>query len=235
MPLPFMRSMGVGGLLVPLFSIAASATFLPALLAVMGTKVNRLRVIPRRILENRAAGRPGAWSRLARSIMRRPVLYLVLAGGLMVGLALPALGLHLTSGDNRGVPLTQRVDARASRCCEDTLGPGALAPNQLVIDTGGRAAPTLPRWSPPRTGSSPSCAATPRSSPRPSSRPRCCRRGRAGAGAEREASLVDPSGAVAQVRVAGQRRLRHHRGRRTWSTESVTRYLPGGPLPARPR
>ena len=36
MPLPFMRSMGVGGLLVPLVSIAASATLLPALLAVHG-------------------------------------------------------------------------------------------------------------------------------------------------------------------------------------------------------
>src|SRR5947207_1046571 len=35
MPLPFMRSTGIGGLLVPLFSIAASATFLPALLAVL--------------------------------------------------------------------------------------------------------------------------------------------------------------------------------------------------------
>src|SRR6266511_3566249 len=55
MPLPFMRSMGVGGLLVPLVSIAASATFLPAFLAVMGRRVNRLRVIPRRVLERRAA------------------------------------------------------------------------------------------------------------------------------------------------------------------------------------
>ena len=46
MPLPFMRSMGVGGLLVPLVSIAASATLLPALLALMGRGVNRLRIIP---------------------------------------------------------------------------------------------------------------------------------------------------------------------------------------------
>ena len=37
MPVPFMRSMGVGGVLVPLVSIAASATFLPAVLAVMGS------------------------------------------------------------------------------------------------------------------------------------------------------------------------------------------------------
>src|SRR5439155_9212765 len=44
MPLPFMRSMGIGGLLVPLVSIAASATFLPALLAVLGRRINRFRV-----------------------------------------------------------------------------------------------------------------------------------------------------------------------------------------------
>ena len=55
MPVPFMRSMGVGGVLVPLVSIAASATFLPAFLAVMGRGVNRCRVIPRRVLERRAA------------------------------------------------------------------------------------------------------------------------------------------------------------------------------------
>jgi RND superfamily putative drug exporter len=135
MPLPFMRSMGVGGLLVPLFSIAASATFLPALLAVMGTKVNRLRVIPKRILEHRAQGKTGAWSRLAHSIMRRPIPYLVVAGGLMIGLALPALGLHLTGGDNRGAP-TNTEATRGLALLRTTLGPGALAPNQMVADTG---------------------------------------------------------------------------------------------------
>ena len=59
MPLPFMQSMGVGGLLVPLFSIFASATFLPALLAVLGRRINRFRVIPKRVLAARAEGRPG--------------------------------------------------------------------------------------------------------------------------------------------------------------------------------
>ena len=60
MPLPFMRSMGAGAVLIPLVSIAASATFLPALLSVLGTRVNRLRVVPRRVLERRASGAPGA-------------------------------------------------------------------------------------------------------------------------------------------------------------------------------
>jgi uncharacterized membrane protein YdfJ with MMPL/SSD domain len=135
MPLPFMRSMGVGGLLVPLVSIIASATFLPALLSTLGRKVNRFRVIPRRVLEARAEGRPGFWTRLASSIMRRPIVYLVGATGIMLALALPALGLHLTSGDNRGVPLTTE-STRGLKLLEDTLGPGALAPNQIVIDTG---------------------------------------------------------------------------------------------------
>ena len=107
MPLPFMRSMGVGGLLVPLFSIAASATFLPALLARSGSQDQPPPGDPADASSPpRAEGRPGFWTRLSRSIMRRPVLYLVGAGGLMLALALPALQLHLTGGDNRGVPLT---------------------------------------------------------------------------------------------------------------------------------
>jgi len=75
MPLPFMRSMGVGGVLVPIVSIIASATFLPAFLAVMGRGVNRFRVIPRRFLERRAAQDvTGGWHRFAMAIMRRPFL-----------------------------------------------------------------------------------------------------------------------------------------------------------------
>src|SRR3954466_5503032 len=106
MPLPFMRSMGVGGLLVPLVSIAASATLLPAMLSLMGARVNKWRIIPRRILERRAAKDvTGFWHGLATAIMRRPLLFFCAAGGLMLALAAPALGLKLTGGDNRGVPL----------------------------------------------------------------------------------------------------------------------------------
>jgi uncharacterized membrane protein YdfJ with MMPL/SSD domain len=135
MPLPFMRSMGVGGLLVPLVSIAASATLLPALLATLGRGVNRWRVIPQRILERRAAADDtGAWHRLATSIMRRPALWFCAAGGLMLAVAVPALGLALTGGDNRGVPLTTE-STRGLHVLQTTLGPGALAPHQIVVDT----------------------------------------------------------------------------------------------------
>src|SRR3954470_9824220 len=136
MPLPFMRSMGVGGLLVPLVSIAASTTLLPALLATLGRGVNRWRVIPQRILDRRAASdETGAWHRLATSIMRRPLLYFAAAGGLMLALAVPALSLALTGGDNRGVPLTTE-STRGLHVLQTTLGPGALAPHQIAVDTG---------------------------------------------------------------------------------------------------
>jgi uncharacterized membrane protein YdfJ with MMPL/SSD domain len=135
MPLPFMRSMGVGGLLVPVVSIAASATLLPALLAMMGGGVNRFRIVPRRVIERRAAAdTTGLWHRLALAIMRRPVLFFSASAALMLALAVPALGLDVTGGDNRGVPLTTE-STRGLHALETTLGPGVLAPHQLVVDT----------------------------------------------------------------------------------------------------
>jgi RND superfamily putative drug exporter len=135
MPLPFMQSMGVGGLLVPLVSICASLTLLPALLALMGRGVNRWRLIPKRVLDRRAQEDvTGLWHRLATAIMRRPVVFGVAAGGLMLAIALPATGLQLTGGDNRGIPLTTEA-TRGLHVLETTLGPGALAPHQIVVDT----------------------------------------------------------------------------------------------------
>ena len=94
MPLPFMRSMGVGGLLVPLVSIAASATLLPAMLALMGRGVNRYRFIPGACS---SAARAADDDRLSGTGSRRRScaarsLFFVGAGGLMLALAIPAFG-----------------------------------------------------------------------------------------------------------------------------------------------
>jgi anti-anti-sigma factor len=135
MPLPFIQAMGVGGLLVPLVSIVACLTLLPALLAVMGRKVNRLRVVPKRVLEKRDDTEHGMWATLARSIMRRPVPYLALGLAVMLALIYPATQLQLTGGDNRGVPKTTEATAGLA-ILERSLGPGTLAPQQIVVDTG---------------------------------------------------------------------------------------------------
>src|SRR5205814_4620975 len=93
MPLPFMRSMGVGGLMIPLVSIAASATLLPALLAMMGRRVNRLRFIPRSVMQRRARGEGSFWHRLAGAIMHRPIPILVGIAAILIALALIRTGM----------------------------------------------------------------------------------------------------------------------------------------------
>src|SRR5438105_13388352 len=135
MPLPFMRSMGAGAVLIPLVSMAASATLLPALLSLLGARVNRLRVVPRSLLERRASSAPGVWSWLAHSIMRRPIPYLVVTAGLMLALAVPATGLRVTGGDNRSTPPGTEA-ANGLLLLESRIGPGPLAPHQIVVDTG---------------------------------------------------------------------------------------------------
>ena len=71
LPLPLVRSMGIGGMLIPAVSVLASLTLLPAMLAVVGARIDRFPVMPRRRRPRRpedgagAAGR--AWCSAARS------------------------------------------------------------------------------------------------------------------------------------------------------------------------
>jgi len=198
-----MRSMGVGGLLVPLFSIAAAATFLPALLAVTGHNINRLRVVPRRILEARADGRPGLWTRLSRSIMRRPVLYLVCSSVLMLGLAVPALDLKLTGGDNRGIPLTTQA-TQGMALLQRTLGPGTLAPHQIAVDTGRRHGALQPETVAAQRRLIGALRRDPEVEPQTLQAPALLPQTRIGRRAARRANLLDRDGRVLQIRVAGR-------------------------------
>jgi uncharacterized membrane protein YdfJ with MMPL/SSD domain len=197
MPLPFMQSMGVGGVLVPLVSIVACTTLLPALLAVMGTKVNRLRVVPKRVLEKRQDTEHGAWATLARSIMRRPIPYLVAGLAVMFALIIPAFQLHLTGGDNRGVPKTTEA-TKGLAILERTLGPGSLAPNQIVVDT------QRPRgaFTPAAQAAQRKLVVSLRGDPEIDKRTVIAPAGLTVAGARRN-NLVDPTGRYYQVRAAG--------------------------------
>ena len=81
-PQVFLRSMGFGGMSAVLVAMLAALTLLPALLAMLGPRVDALSVrrgCARLPPSRRRAGRrrTGAWYRIARSVMRRPVLYAV--------------------------------------------------------------------------------------------------------------------------------------------------------------
>jgi trehalose monomycolate/heme transporter len=103
-PQGFLRSMGFGGMAAVAVAMLASLTVLPAGLAVLGPKINALRVpTPWR----RRAGRveaSGAWARLARSVMRRPWFYLVGVLVLLVVLAAPVTHIAFGGVDVRVLP-----------------------------------------------------------------------------------------------------------------------------------
>ncbi len=197
MPLPFIQSMGIGGLLVPVVSVLASATLLPVMLSLLGRRVNSLRIVPRKVLARRAASDRGFWTRLAKMIMRRPIPVLIGSAAVMLAIAFPALQLKLTGGDNRGIPNgTNATDGLL--VLEKTLGPGALAPHQIVVDTGpagGALAPSvraaevrLVRLLRSDRAIDPSTVAAP---------------ALLGAGRAHQASLLDPTDQIAQIRAAG--------------------------------
>src|SRR6266403_704178 len=50
LPLPFIRSIGLGGLLIPAVSVLAAITLLPALLSTLGTRINSVRLLPKRFV-----------------------------------------------------------------------------------------------------------------------------------------------------------------------------------------
>src|SRR5829696_4832485 len=134
MPLPFMRGFGIGGLIIPLVSILAALTLLPVLLYYLAAPLDRIRLVPRRIVRGRE-GERNFWVRLAGAIMRRPVVFAVGTTALLLALASPVLALDVGPGSNKGIP-QDLEGVRGLNLIGRAVGEGALAPTELVVDTG---------------------------------------------------------------------------------------------------
>src|SRR5262245_3766322 len=102
-PETFLRSMGYGGVATVLVDMLAALTVLPALLAVLGPRVNALR-IRRAVRRAPAAGDSGAWYRIARSVMRRPVAYIVVIVIALLALGSPFRSITWGGTDARALP-----------------------------------------------------------------------------------------------------------------------------------
>ena len=135
MPLPFMRGFGLAGLLIPLVSVLAAMTLLPVLLYWLEDRLDRVRLVPKSIAERRADAERGFWPLLARRIMRRPVVFAAVTVAILLAAASPVLKLELTPGSNNGIP--QDLEAvRGLNVLTAAVGEGAIAPSDIVIDTG---------------------------------------------------------------------------------------------------
>src|SRR5919205_2113923 len=91
-PSNVMKSLAVGAITVGIVSVAAALTLLPALLGLLGDRVDALR-LP--FFGRNLGGEGRFWGRVVRAVMRRPVLYLVAFTALLLALAAPAVGLKL--------------------------------------------------------------------------------------------------------------------------------------------
>ncbi len=132
-PVPVIRSIGIAGMLIPVVSVIASITLLPALLSLLGHRINSGRVMPKRIVEG-SDEESGFWWRWARLVMRRP---LVIGGiGLLIVGFLVAGGAQLNPAEAQAKDLPGKGDAFAGLAALTSAGisQGVLKPFLVVAE-----------------------------------------------------------------------------------------------------
>jgi uncharacterized membrane protein YdfJ with MMPL/SSD domain len=133
-PQRFLYSMGIAGAVVALVAATLALLVLPALLTILGPRVNALA--PRRL--QRAADRDarttqsGAWYRLSRFVMRRPGRVAVLSAAFLIALGIPFTAIKFVSPTASVLP-----HSASARQVDDTLGrdfpPNRTSPVEVVV------------------------------------------------------------------------------------------------------
>ncbi|HEX9133009.1 MAG TPA: MMPL family transporter, partial [Ktedonobacteraceae bacterium] len=135
-PEMFLRSMSMGAIAATLVAMLAALTILPALLAVLGHRVNALS-IQRLLRRNSSSQRQvtstetrGAWFRISEMVMRRPVVVGLAVLAILVTLGLPFLRVSFSTPDVKVLPSDQEARIVSDRLSRDFAQQGN---SQLVI------------------------------------------------------------------------------------------------------
>ena len=133
-PTNIFRSLGLGAIIVVLVAVAATMTLIPAMLSLLGDKVDWPRK-PRPIVENphspeRIAS--GFWGRVTTLVMRRPVVAVVSALTILLLCSLPYVQLNLGSSGAETLPESRT--RTGLQILEDDFYVGRLAPIEIVVD-----------------------------------------------------------------------------------------------------
>jgi RND superfamily putative drug exporter len=127
LPLPFIRSVGLGGMLIPLVSVAAALTLLPVILFKLGGRLDWPHI--------RSEDRPSRfWTRWAAFVVRHRGLVAGVAAAILVMLALAATSIHLGSAQGEPDALAERGSAHQGLVALERSGinGGALMPIEVV-------------------------------------------------------------------------------------------------------
>jgi putative drug exporter of the RND superfamily len=136
LPLPFLRSVGYAGMLIPLISVAVALTLLPVVLAKLGPRLDWPHV--RR--EDRASR---AWTRWATLVVRRRELAAGVAVAVLAALLVAAGAMQLGPASGEPNALSQRGDASSGLHALERAGIGAGVLSPIEIVTGGDGAAPL--------------------------------------------------------------------------------------------
>ena len=127
-------SLGTGAILVVIVAVAASLTLLPATLAILGDGVNRLPLpfVGGGMVAG-GEGEGGFWDGVTRAVMRAPVVSVLLAGGLLVALSIPAFALNF--GSNGVEVLPAGFESRQGfEALQEDFSAGLADPTIIVVD-----------------------------------------------------------------------------------------------------
>jgi RND superfamily putative drug exporter len=129
LPLPFLRSMGYGGMLIPLVSTLVAITLLPVVLAKLGARLDW----PHRRTDDKASR---AWTRWATAVARRR--WLAAGAGMAIVLALAFAATDLQLGTDDADTIARSGDARQGLVALERagIGEGALAPHEILVGRG---------------------------------------------------------------------------------------------------
>ena len=134
-PVVVFQSMALGMIVVVAVVLAASLTLLPALLTLIGPRIDRWRVpMPERFrIDAAASGESGFWHRWATVVMARPGLFALLSIAVLLALALPALKMKVAMPGMDVLP-DDTTARRGFETLEREFGPGSVAPINVVVE-----------------------------------------------------------------------------------------------------
>ena len=131
-PTTIFKSLAAGSIFVVVIAVAASLTLLPALLGLLGDKVNAGRVLRRKQTEG-AAPRHGFWDRVTRGVMARPVISLVVGVGLLLAASFSYLDIN--TGWAGVSTLPDGTESKpAFQILASEFSGGASSPAEIVVD-----------------------------------------------------------------------------------------------------
>lgn len=141
-PSTIFQGLGAGAVIVTVIAIAASMTLLPALLALLGDRINWPRLSKRARVDVGHDPKGGFWDRMTNRVMARPVIYLLVSVAALGGLG--SQYLQLERGNSQSIStLPDAFESKAAfLLLEEKFSGGQTEPIEIVI-TGGVSTPEV--------------------------------------------------------------------------------------------